>query len=265
MAVIRLIFLVTVLGGLMLLLAQNWSPAVPLVFLGLQTRPISLAVWMLLSTGAGVLTSLLISSLLKLSSSGVKQRQRTFYEPSDSKQFNQRENQRNNQRNKRENEFDEFKERKYTPPPASSPQPPDDFENSYDDWDLDRNADDWDFEEKRYSYNNPRSSYTKIQDDRDYEDRDYEDFREPEEPEDDYPKADSSYSYDKSELNDSDIEEPKVDSVYDADYRVIIPPTNPSPTSDSSNEENDNKKDKNDDDDWDFLDEDFDLDKKSPL
>ncbi|MEM7714165.1 MAG: LapA family protein, partial [Cyanobacteria bacterium P01_A01_bin.68] len=155
MAVIRLIFLVTVLGGLMLLLAQNWSPAVPLVFLGLQTRPISLAVWMLLSTAAGVFTSLSISSLLKLSSRSVTQRQRTSYEQSNSPKFNQR--------NKRENEF---KERKFTPPPASSPQPPNDFEDSYDDWDLDRNADDWDDEEKEYSYNNPRSSYTKIQDDR---------------------------------------------------------------------------------------------------
>jgi len=251
MAVIRLIFLVTVLGGLMLLLAQNWSPAVPLVFLGLQTRPISLAVWMLLSTAAGAVTSLSISSLLKFSSRSVTQRQRTSYEPSNSPKFNQR--------NKRENEF---KERKFTPPPASSPQPPDDFEDSYDDWDLDRNVDDWDFEEKEYSYNNPRSSYTKIQDD-----RDYEDFREPEEPEEtenDYAN-DSSYSYDESELNDSGEGERKVDSVYDADYRVIIPPANPSTTSNTSEEEKDNKNDKHDDDDWGFLDEDFDSDKKSPL
>lgn len=256
MAVIRLILLVTVLGGLMLLLAQNWSPAVPLVFLGLQTRPISLAVWMLLSTAAGVFTSLLISSLLKLSSRSATQRQRTPYEPPPPK-FNQR--------NKRENEF---KERKFTPPPASSPQPPDDFDDSYDDWDLDRKVDDWDdeekFEEKEYSYDNPRSSYTKIQDD-----RDYEEFREPEEPENDFDTVDSSYSYDKSELNDSDEKERKVDSVYDADYRVIVPPANPpttSNTSNTSNEKTDNINDKkDDDDDWGFLDEDFDSDKKPPL
>ena len=252
MAVIRLIFLVTVLGGLMLLLAQNWSPAVPLVFLGLQTRPISLAVWMLLSTAAGVFTSLSISSLLKLSSRSVTQRQRTSYEQSNSPKFNQR--------NKRDNEF---KERKFTPPPANSPQPPDDFEDSYDDWDLDRNADDWDDEEKEYSYNNPRSSYTKIQDDREYED--FREPEEPEEPENDYDSVDSSYSYEESELNDSSKEERKVDSVYDADYRVIIPPANPSTTSNTSEEEKNNKNDKSDDDDWGFLDEDFDSDKKSPL
>ena len=256
MAVIRLIFLVTVLGGLMLLLAQNWSPALPLVFLGLQTRPISLAVWMLLSTAAGAFTSISVSSLLKLSSRSVTQRQRTSYEPSNSPKFNQR--------NKRENEF---KERKFTPPPASSPQPPNDFEDSYDDWDLDRNVDDWDFEEKEYSYSNPRSSYTKIQDDRDYEDfREPEDPEEPEEIENDYAKVDSPYSYDENELNDSGKGERKVDSVYDADYRVIIPPANPSTTSNTSEEEEkDNKNDKNDDDDWGFLDEDFDSDKKSPL
>ncbi|MDY6897175.1 MAG: LapA family protein [Cyanobacteriota bacterium] len=276
MAVIRLILLVTVLGGLMLLLAQNWSPAVPLVFLGLQTRPISLAVWMLLSTAAGVCTSLLISSLLKLSSRSATQRQRkSDYEPSPPK-FNQR--------NKRESEF---KEREFTPPAASSSQPPNDFEDSYDDWDLDRKADDWDFEEKfeekEYSYNNPRSSYTKIQDDRDDEefrdnnprssytkiqdDRDYEDFREdfrePEEPE--YDSVDSPYSYEKSELDDSDEGERKVDSVYDADYRVIIPPANSSTTSNTFDKQEESKNDKNDDDDWGFLDEDFDSDKKSPL
>jgi len=245
MAVIRLILLVAVLGGLMLLLAQNWSPAVPLVFLGLRTKPISLAMWMLLSTAAGVFTSLLISSLLKLSSRSVTQRQRTSYEPSEPPKVNKR--------NNRENEF---KERKYTPRPASSPQPADDFEDTYDDWDLDRNADDWDFEEKEYSYTNPRSSYTKIQDD-----RDYEDFREPEEAENDYDSVDSSYSYDKSDLNDFSEEERKTDSVYDADYRVIVPPPNPSTASNTSDKEDENKKD---DDDWGFLDEDFDSDKKSP-
>ncbi|MEM6401288.1 MAG: LapA family protein, partial [Cyanobacteria bacterium P01_D01_bin.116] len=236
-----------VLGGLMLLLAQNWSPAVPLVFLGLRTKPISLAAWMLLSTTAGVFTSSLVSSLLQLSSRSVTKRQRTSYEPSDSPKANQR--------NNREKEF---KERKFTPPRASSPQPLDDFsdsEDTRDDWDLDRNADDWDFEEKKeYSYSNPRSSYTKIQDD-----RDYEDFRE---SEDNYDSADSSYSYDKSDLNDSGVEERKKREVYDADYRVIVPPPNPSTTSNTSVKENDNKKD---DDDWDFLDEDFDSDKKSQL
>ncbi|MCJ8280364.1 MAG: LapA family protein [Rivularia sp. ALOHA_DT_140] len=232
----------------MLLLAQNWSPAIPLVFLGLQTKPISIAIWMLLSTAAGAFTSLLISSLVQLSSRSTKQqRQRTSYEPFDSPKVNQRNQERES----------EFRQRKTTPRQASPPKPRDEFDDSYDDWDLDRNAnDDWDLEEQKYfeqeekQYsNNPRSSYTKIQDD-----RDYENFQE---EEDDYDPAENSYSYDKSDLEGSGTG--KTDSVYDADYRVIVPPANSSTTPETS----DNSDDR-DDDDWGFLEEDFDSDKKSP-
>ena len=245
MTVIRLIILVTVLGGLMLLLAQNWSPAIPLVFLGVRTQPLSLAVWMLLSTAAGVLTSLLISSLVQLSSRGVKQQRSSSYQPSDSPRFNKRTPKEKAPKEK------EFKER-INPPPAS-PQPSN-YEDTYDDdWDLDRNAnDDWDseerqyFEEKEYVSRSPRSNYTKIQDDRDYEDFPF--------AVDDYDSADS-YSDDKSDLKDSTVE--KTESVYDADYRVIVPPVNQSTTPDTS----DNSDNKKDDEDWDFLEDDFSEDK----
>lgn len=243
MAVIRLILLVAVLGGLMLLLAQNWSPVIPLVFLGLRTQPLSLAVWILLSTAAGALTSLLISSLVQLSSRGVTQQRQTSYKPSDLPRAN-----------KRTPKEKEFKQRIYTTPPAS-PQPSDSLEDTYDDWDLDRkDNDDWDSEEREYEKQeyisaNSRSSHTKIQAP---DDRDYEDFREPENDYD-YAAADS-YSYDKSDLKDLRVE--KTESVYDADYRVIVPPSSQSTTSDTS-DNSDNK----DDDDWDFLEDDFSEDK----
>ena len=250
MAVIRSLLLVVVLGGLMLLLAQNFSPAIPLVFLGLRTQPLSLAMWMLLSTAAGALTSLLISSLVQFSSRGVRQqRQTSSYEPFDSPRVNKRTPQEKAPKQK------EFKERISTPPPPS-PQPSDRFEDSYDDdWDLDRNVnDDWDseereyFEEKEYITSNPRSNYTKVQ----APDRDYEDFRE---PENDYDSAADSYSYDKSDLKDLRVG--KTESVYDADYRVIVPPSS-QPTTPDTSDNSDNKKD---DDDWDFLEEEFSEDK----
>lgn len=250
MAVIRSVLLIAVLGGLILLLAQNLSPAIPLVFLGLRTQPLSLAVWMLLSTAAGALTSLLISSLVQLSSRGIKQqRQTSSYEPFDSPRVNKRTPQ------EKAPTKEQFKEKISTPPPAS-PQPSDRFEDSYDDdWDLDRNVnDDWDseereyFEEKEYVSANPRSNYTKIQD----PDSDYEDF-----PVgvNDYESAADSYSYDKSDLKDLKVE--KTESVYDADYRVIVPPVS-QPTTPDTSDNSDNKKD---DDDWDFLEEDFSEDK----
>lgn len=248
MAVIRLILLVAVLGGLTLLLAQNWSPAIPLVFLGFRTQPLSLAMWMLLATAAGAFTSLLISSLVTLSSRYVtQQRQTKSYQPSDSPRAKKRIPKENNSY-----------QRKSTPePPASTTQPADEFDNTYDDdWDLDKNVnDDWEFEErfeeKEYQPSYSRSQYTKIQDD-----RDYEEFRE---PENDYKSAANSDSYNKSDLNLKDSGVGRKESVYDADYRVIIPPPNPSTTSNTP----DNSDNTQDDDDWGFLNEDFDDDDKS--
>ncbi|AFY53518.1 hypothetical protein Riv7116_0941 [Rivularia sp. PCC 7116] len=253
MTVIRLILLVAVLGGLMLLLAQNWSPAIPLVFLGLRTKPVSLAMWMLFSTAAGAFTSLLISGLTQLSSRAVSpQPRRTSYEPLED---SPRVNKRTYRENPRENNFED---RVYPPPPSNSPQTSnqfeDDYEDDYDDWDLDRNAsDDWDFEEKaekEYFEPLPRPEYTKIQDD-----RDYEDFQE---PENDYARTSNPYADDERDLKDSQAG--KTESVYDADYRVIIPPAAASTNSQDSESSQNNQ----DDDDWDFLDEDFAEDKSPP-
>ncbi|MBE9213445.1 LapA family protein [Plectonema cf. radiosum LEGE 06105] len=237
MTVIRLILLVAVLGGLMLLLAQNWSPAIPLVFLGLRTQPLSLAMWMLFSSAAGAFTSLLISGLLQLLSSRYTTQQPQTASYSTSTEDSPRVNQRSQPK--------EYYQRKSTPPPASTPQPPDEFENNQDDdWDLDKNPnDDWEFEERfdsrEYQSSDSRSSYTKIQDDDDYEDSQ---------------EADSSYSYNKRDLKNSNAG--KTESIYDADYRVIIPPPNPSVTSKTSDDADNN------DDDWGLFDEDFDDDDK---
>lgn len=67
MPLIRLILLLVVLGSLTLLLVQNWSPVLPLVFLGMSTQALPLAVWILLSVAAGAFTSLLITGFFKMS------------------------------------------------------------------------------------------------------------------------------------------------------------------------------------------------------
>ena len=189
MTVIRLILLVAVLGAITLLLAQNWSPAIPLVFLGLRSQPLSLAMWMLLSTAAGACSSLLISSLLQLLSRDVpRQRQSSSYEPFDSSGTKKR----------TPREKESYQRNRI--PRESEPQAPNELENNYDDdWDLDENiSDDWDFRERQYQRTDDyRSEYTKIQDE-----RDYEDFQE---TENDYQPADSSYSYNKRDLKNSGI------------------------------------------------------------
>ena len=67
MPVIRIVLLLLVLGGLSLLLAQNWLPVLQLVFLGMRTPALPLAIWILIGVAAGALTSLLITALFKLS------------------------------------------------------------------------------------------------------------------------------------------------------------------------------------------------------
>lgn len=67
MPVVRLLLLLVVLGALTLLLLQNWSPVLPLVFLGGRTQALPLALWILVSVVAGALSALLISGLFKMS------------------------------------------------------------------------------------------------------------------------------------------------------------------------------------------------------
>ncbi|MFM7405317.1 MAG: LapA family protein, partial [Cuspidothrix sp.] len=65
MAVIRLIILLTTILGLIILLVQNLSPALPLTFLGMRTQSLPLALWILFSIIAGMITSVIIISLIK--------------------------------------------------------------------------------------------------------------------------------------------------------------------------------------------------------
>ncbi|MEO1561662.1 MAG: hypothetical protein AAFS12_19295, partial [Cyanobacteria bacterium J06632_19] len=127
--------------------------------------------------------------------------------------------------------------------------------DDYDDWDLNRNpSDDWDFEEaeKEYFESSPRPEYTKIQDD-----RDYDDFQE---PENDYARTSNPYSYDERDRDLNDSGSGKTESVYDADYRVIIPP----PAASTNSQNSENSQNNQDADNWDFLDEDFTEDKSPP-
>ncbi len=216
MAVIRLILLVTILGGLTLLLAQNWSPALSLVFLGMQTQSLPLAMWILLSAAAGAFSSLFIASLLTLTNY-FQFRQRptqasTFSSPG------------NNPPRPRE-------------PQSSSTSPP---PSNNDDWENNNSGDDdWDFNETESAPNpnpqNTQSTNSNI----------YERYQEPKTSN----QSGSVYSYGYREPKNSGVG--KSESVYDADYRVIVPPANPSPSKKPENE-----------DDWEFLDDEDFQDKK---
>jgi hypothetical protein len=203
MALIRLILLVVILGGLTLLLVQNWSPALPLFFLGARTRPLPLALLLLFSTAAGAATSILISTLLKFANSFAEAKPKISSRPRATAPRSR------------------TTPRPEPTPSARSSVPP--ANNEFDDWETgDQENDDWAVEDQPKTENpNPAQRQEK-------------------------PKntsgSGSVYSYNAQEPKNTAVG--KTESVYDADYRVIIPPYQPSTTNQT------------DEDDWNFLDDD---------
>lgn len=187
MSLIRILLLLLVLAGLTLLLAQNWSPVLLLVFLGRRTVALPLAMWILLSLVAGVLTNALIASLFGLSNYFAAQqllkRQRDVEPPQKA----------SSQRRKVDD--------------SASRQPSNTGSSSVSDWDAPV-GDDWNLDEdveKQSGFQDENKSAT------------YERQQEPER------KSQSgsvySYSYQKPKSNAGQTE-----SVYDAQYRVVTPP-----------------------------------------
>ncbi|MGL5081641.1 MAG: hypothetical protein ACRC8A_09145 [Microcoleaceae cyanobacterium] len=66
MASTLLISLLAILAALSVLVFQNFSPALSLVFLGTQSPALPLSLWILMAIAAGLLTSLLIFTLFQL-------------------------------------------------------------------------------------------------------------------------------------------------------------------------------------------------------
>jgi len=198
MPLIRILLLLLVLAGLTLLLAQNWSPVLPLVFLGMRTQTLPLAIWILICFAGGVLTSMLIAGLFKLSNyfatSRPPKRPRDF-EPTQKASSTQR-----------------------SEATSSANRPPSSNANSNptgaSDWDSDAtDKDDWDVDEDVDKQQNSSFRRDDIRDSTTYERQQQ-------------PKSGSQsgsvYSYSYQQPRNSSLG--KTESVYDAEYRVIMPP-----------------------------------------
>ncbi|MEH2175976.1 LapA family protein [Nostoc sp.] len=230
MAVIRLILLVAVLGGLTLLLVQNFSPALSLVFLGVRTQPLPLAIWILFSTVTGAFTSILIATLFNLSNYFVAGQRQT---PSRATATSTR---------AKATQREEPTSRPASPPPPASKNEEPSSEG-FDDWETNSSGDDWNFDENSQEAPIPDSQAQQPKDSTTYE-------RQSEAKSSS--RSGSVYSYSYREPKNTAAG--KTESIYDADYRVIIPPYQP-PTTNQA-----------DDDDWEFFedDDDFEDDGKRP-
>ena len=196
MAVIRLIILVTAIMGLVIILVQNLSPSLPLMFLGMRSQALPLALWILLSITAGIFTSLIITRLLKFATDLNLLAQQPIPKSIPTPP----------------------RVRQNTPPPKSPSPPVSQADDEFDDWDTNRNQDDWDDDSQSEEEISPNQQSSNS-------------------------RTSSVYSYSSQSPKNTAVG--KTESVYDADYRVIIPPYQES-----------DKNPATDDDDWDFFEDD---------
>lgn len=246
MAIARLLLPLLILLGLALFALQNWSPVLPIVVAGLPTQALPLAIWMLAAIAAGAATTVAVSSLLSLSRFTAVRRSNKQRPPApapsrpatESRPWVAAWTKRN--------------EARANPPSSSNTRIQEDWENR-------QTREEWDDWEEDSPPSSPRSasrsSETQFQA-HDRSDEDWDNW-------DGYTEADRvsgtprppvrtefevkqapvapkksgsiySMSYDKA-----DTEPPRPNEVYDADYRVIVPPFSPEPAQAPQPEEED--------------------------
>ncbi|MGB3511231.1 MAG: hypothetical protein WBA93_18750 [Microcoleaceae cyanobacterium] len=227
--ILLLIVSIVVVGGLALFAWQNWSPDVSLTFLGLRSLPLPLSVWILAALLAGIVTYLLIYSILGLSNY----------------LFEKKRQPRRPRPGKSQNYEDDTSEDRDIPSNTRATNGPSEDRAAADSkgaFNLNKGSkpneknedhDDW---EKGPPRVNP--SWDNNTDKQDFED-DVEEPVNQSSTDDDYevkqqPKTESwsgsVYSYGYRDPSSSGVGQ--TESVYDADYRVITPPPPPPPPSD---------------------------------
>jgi len=194
----------------------------------MRTQPLPVAMWMLFATAAGALTSVFITSLFKISNYFVRQPRQTRFKSTTA-----------SPRTKT------IFEKEPTPPSTSQPPPASKTENTssdgFDDWNTNNQDDDWNYDENPREASNTRHQSEEFSKSKTYE--------RPQKPQSSS-QSGSVYSYNYREPKNTAVG--KTESIYDADYRVIIPPYQP-PTTNQVNNDDD------DDDDWGFFDEEDDF------
>lgn len=225
----RIVLLVAVIAGLGAIAGQNWSPILPLVFLGVKSQPLPLALWIIMAIALGVITSFLLQIALYLPQSSLLARIRKL-EASSRRPFARQS----------EKTQPQPTTSSYADSPSSyadSPQPQSTVEEIEENLDeeepISEEWDDWQQPEPRASSSSevPRDRTT------------YERQQEPKSSS----QSGTVYSYGYRDPNNSGVG--KTETVYDADYRVIKPPSPQKPSS----PENDWESPRDDeDDDWKF-------------
>lgn len=205
MPVIRIVLLLSVVGGLTLFALSNLSPVLSVVFLSMKTPALPLATWMLGAIAAGVITSFFLQ-LLSYLQGGYSTR--SFEEPREvpprSRSF----------RRERPKKPAPEPQIPYTPPPS---EPPPNSRTS--DWE-ESGDEDWDFDEEpaAATFNQQDFERDEVRGVQESDRTSYEVKQEPKTSS----KTGSVYSYSYREPTVPGVGKP--DEVYDANYRIITPP-----------------------------------------
>lgn len=224
MSITQLISLLILVGGLAIFTLQNLSPSLPLFFLGNQLPTLPLSLWILMAIAAGILTYLIIDYLFQIDHRTVQplSRAKTTSETTVKRPLDPVNQSSWVGTPEPEEPSSESVYRAYSSVNPSEPEPP---RSSY------PLEDDWEVEVKPF---NPTW--------------DGEDGREtPEKQPQTGSELDSSYSYSYGDRDSSSTGVGKVETVYDADYRIITPPPK---TKIQDDVEPENENDNDDDEDW---------------
>jgi uncharacterized integral membrane protein len=278
----RSIFLLVIVVGLTVFALQNLEPALSLVFLGVRSPALPLSIWVLSSIAAGVVTSLLISALLSFSNYLSQSRSRTGRIPPDAFPEDRRtpytppsgsrkpeidpdrhwENRQTQQASGYRTQYGtpggyDSRTFQQQPPPPNSPsakQPVNAIDDE-DDWvsDPSKNRypsgdDDWG-DEREIPARPPVNDATAPNP------RDYEAKQEPKSKS----WAGSVYSFGYRDPSKSGVGQ--TESVYDAEYRVLVPPDGAIPQTGKQEIPNSSSEDEED---WGLDDDDDVFDADSP-
>ncbi len=229
MSTLRIVLFLAALSTLTIFVASNSSP-IYLVFLGTKTQALTVGLWVAIAIALGFLTSLFLQLLSYLSRRALPASipQPEVRKPPSSTWG-------------RSTTVTDSQPSYAAPINDSSP----DWENEVASEVDGGNSEDWDIEEppsESYSRESPTASSTAFQ-------RDYSNYEVKQEPKSGY-QSGSVYSYGYRDSSGSGAG--KTESVYDADYRVITPPYQPTAKDKDDWESNQGTADE----DWGFEDED---------
>jgi uncharacterized integral membrane protein len=186
MPLLRFLLLLAIAGVLLLFVLPNWAPSMQLVFLGLRSPAFPLSLWILGAIASGIVTTLLISGLFRLTKFTAQRPRRSgSVEPTPSRTYS------------------------YTQAPREPDRSSQATKTAHSDWEEDPS--DW-FDDDSSWEDEPTDKPTDASKDRP---------RSIDEPSQST-KPGSAYSYRYSDPETSKADAPK--PVVDADFRVIVPP-----------------------------------------